>query len=320
MKEILITSNEAGQRLDRFLRKYLVSMPLSTIYKAIRKKDICVNGNKSSEKYLLNEGDIVEFYFDFENMKKEKKLDFLSVSYDFKVAYEDDNILVVEKSANLLVHPDEGKGVTLTEQVLSFLYDKGQYNPNEEKTFSPSPCNRLDRNTMGLVIYAKNYEALKSVNEAIRDDGVEKHYVALVSGRLLDDTYRAYIQKDTKTNKVKVTENSVKGSKEITTKVRILDSVGLFSYIDIDLITGRSHQIRAHLAWLGNPIIGDPKYGDKKMNTFFKEKYGLESQYLVAYKLIFRRCPEYLKYLEGKTITMAMPALYKKIKSDVFKI
>lgn len=320
MKEIVITANEAGQRLDRFLRKYLVNMSLSGIYKAIRKKDIKINGAKSSEKYVLNQGDVIQFYFDFDEVKKEKKLDFLSIAYDFKVAYEDENILVVEKKADVLVHPDEGKGVTLTDQVLSFLYDKGLYNPGEEMTFSPSPCNRLDRNTEGLVIFAKNYDALKAVNEAIRDGGVEKHYTTMVSGRIADNTYRAYILKDIQTNRVSIHENSVKGAKEIVTKVSNIDSIGQFSVIDIDLITGRSHQIRAHLSWLGNPIVGDPKYGDKKTNAFFKERYNLENQFLVAHKLIFRRCPESIKYLEGKTITMALPQLFKKIHKDLFKI
>lgn len=320
MKEIVITANEAGQRLDRFLRKYLVNMSLSGIYKAIRKKDIKINGNKSSEKYVLNQGDVIQCYFDFDEVKKEKKLDFLSIDYDFKIAYEDDNILVVEKKANMLVHPDEGKGDTLTDQVLSFLYDKGLYNPSEEKTFSPSPCNRLDRNTEGLVIFAKNYDALKAVNEAIRDGGIEKHYTTMVSGRIADNTYRAYILKDIKTNRVSIHENSAKGAKEIVTKVSNIDSIGQFSVIDIDLITGRSHQIRAHLSWLGNPVVGDPKYGDKKTNAFFKERYNLENQFLIAYKLIFKRCPESIKYLEGKTITMALPLLFKKIHKDLFKI
>lgn len=320
MKEILITSNEAGQRVDRFLRKYLVNMSLSAIYKGIRKKDIKVNGGKTSEKYVLNEGDLISFYFDIDEMKKEKKTSFMSIGYDFKIIYEDDNILIVEKKENLLVHADEGKGENLTDQVLSCLYDRGDYNPDEEKTFSPSPCNRLDRNTMGMVIYAKNYEALRAVNEAIRDGGIEKHYISMVSGRIEDGTYNAYILKDPKTNMVKIYNESVPGSKEIVTKVTTLDSIGQFSYIDIDLITGRSHQIRAHLSKLGNPIVGDPKYGDNKANSFFKEKYGLKNQFLAAYKLIFKNCPRGIKYLEGKTITMPVPALFKKIKKDLFKV
>lgn len=319
MKEIVITANEAGQRLDKFLKKFLPDMPLSGIYKAVRKKYVTVNGAKSGEKYVLNNGDIVKFFFDIDDVKKEKKQDFIQVDYDFKPVFEDENILIVEKQYGILVHPDEGKEATLTDQVLSYLYDKGEYNPNDEKTFSPSPCNRLDRNTIGLVIFAKNYDALKSVNEAIREGEIKKYYSTIVKGRIADGEYLAYMIKDTKTKKVKIYDEKVKDSKEIITIVKTIDSIGQFSFLDIELITGRSHQIRAHLASLGNPIAGDHKYGDKKVNDFLEQQYGINSQMLVAYKLIFNNCPEKLKYLNGKVIAIPMPNVFKKIKNDLFK-
>lgn len=319
MKEIVITSNEAGQRFDRFLRKYLDNISLGAIYKAIRKKEITVNGNKSSEKYILSEGDVVRFNINIEESKKENELRFLQFDYDIKTAYEDENILVVEKGIDTLVHPDEGGDFTLTDAVMAYLYDKGEYKPENEKTFSPSPCNRLDRNTEGLVIFAKNYETLRAVNEMIREGKIKKYYSALIKGKIPAGDYRAYILKDNRTNKVTVHKDYIKNSKEIETSIINIESIGQFSHIDIDLITGRSHQIRAHLAWLGNPIIGDPKYGDKKLNAFFMNKYGLNNQLLVAYKLIFKNCPEKLKYLEDKTIAMPLPQLFKKIKKDMFK-
>lgn len=319
MKEIVITRNEAGQRFDKFLRKYLKNMPLSAIYKAIRTREITVNGSKSSEKYILNEGDIVKFNIEIEDVKKQKETSFMETEYDFKIDYEDENILIVEKKAGLLVHPDEGKEMTLTDQVMSYLYDAGKYNPEDEKTFAPSPCNRLDRNTEGLVMFAKNYDTLKAVNETIRNGGITKYYTALVKGKIESDTYRAYIIKDTKTNRVKVYKDRVKDSKEIITKIINIDTIGQYSLLDIDLITGRSHQIRAHLAWLGNPIVGDPKYGEKKINNYFKDRYGLNNQYLVAYKLVFKECTGVVNYLEGKTVTMALSPILKKIKKDVLK-
>lgn len=319
MKEIVITRNEAGQRFDKFLRKYLTDMPLSAIYKAIRTKEIIINGSKSSEKYILNEGDLVTFNIEIEDVKKQKKTNFMQIDYDFKIDYEDENILVVEKKAGLLVHPDEGKEMTLTDQVMSYLYDSGKYKPEDEKTFTPSPCNRLDRNTEGLVMFAKNYDTLKAVNETIRNGGITKYYTALIKGRIESDTYSAYIIKDTKTNRVKVYKERVKDSKEIITRVINVDTIGQYSLVDIDLITGRSHQIRAHLAWLGNPIVGDPKYGEKKINNYFKDRYGLNNQYLVAYKLVFKECTGVIKYLEGKSITMALSPVLKKIKKDVLK-
>jgi 23S rRNA pseudouridine955/2504/2580 synthase len=319
MKEIIITSNESGQRFDKFLRKYLKNLPLSAIYKAIRKKDITVNGKKSSEKYMLNEGDIVNFYLEVEEVKKEKKLDFLQLEYDFEISYEDENILVAEKRANVLVHRDEGNEFTLTDAVMAYLYDKEEYRPHEERTFAPAPCNRLDRNTEGLVVFAKNFETLRAVNEMIRNGDIQKFYVTFVKGKIEDGTYKAFIVKNPNTNRVNIYKDKVFNSKEIITKITTVDSIGQFSQIEIDLITGRSHQIRAHLAWLGNPIVGDPKYGDKKSNTYFINKYGLQSQLLVAYKLVFRNCPEKLSYLEGKTITMPLPGMFKKIKNDMFK-
>lgn len=320
MKEIVITSNESGQRFDKFLRKYLKDMSLSAIYKSIRTKNVLVNGKKSSEKYILNEGDVVKFKLDVEDEKTKKNMDFLEIEYDFDITYEDHDILVVQKAPGKLVHPDEGKEITLTDEVKSYLYDKGQYDPAKEITFSPSPCNRLDRNTQGLIIFAKNYETLKGINEAIRNGWIKKYYTTLVKGKLDDGLYTAYIVKDEAKNRVKIYSENVRGSKEIITDITTVDTIGQFSLLDVDLITGRSHQIRAHLASMKNPILGDPKYGDGKINKFFKHEYGIDHQMLIAYKLVFKKCPESIKQLEGKTFTMPLPAIFKKLRNDIFKI
>lgn len=319
MKEIVITKNEAGQRLDKFLRKYLKEMSLGAIYKSIRKGEVKVNNQKRSEKYILNEGDILNLDIEVENTKNKETKKFLEIDYDLKVAYEDENILIVEKRPDLLVHPDEGKEITLTDEVWAYLFDKGEYNPDNEKTFAPSPCNRLDRNTEGLVIFAKNYEALRQINEAIRLGGIQKIYTALVKGKIKEGEYKGYIVKNERNNKVTITDKKIKNSKEIITKVLNVESVGIASVIEIDLVTGRSHQIRAHLLHLGNPIVGDPKYGNRKFNSFFFNKFGLKHQLLVANKIIFKNVGGNLKYLEGKVITMNLPPLFKKVKNDLFK-
>lgn len=319
MKEIVITQNEAGQRLDKFLRKYLKEMSLSAIYKSIRKGQIKVNNKKQSEKYILNEGDILKFYFEIDEPKKKENKSFLEVDYELKVAYEDENILVVEKRPDILVHPDEGNEITLTDAVWAYLFDKGEYNPEIEKTFAPSPCNRLDRNTEGLVIFAKTYDALKQMNEAIREGEVQKIYTALVKGRIKEGEYKDYISKNPNTNKVVVSKTKSRDSKEIITKIIDVESVGIASVVEIDLVTGRSHQIRAHLSYLGNPIVGDPKYGDKKFNSFYFNKYGLNYQLLVANKIIFKNIGGNLSYLQDKVISMNLPPLFKKIKNDLFK-
>ncbi len=319
--KIEIGPNEAGQRLDKFLRKLLKDVPLSAIFKALRKKDIRVNGKKQNEKYFLEEGDIVEIkYIQSNQENKEEK--FIKVDPKrIKIVYEDENMLIIEKWPDVLVHSDtkNSEEPTLTDYVLSYLNDKGDYLPENELTFTPASCNRLDRNTSGMVIFGKSFEGLKCINEAIRDDEIRKYYYTLAKGKIRDGLYEAYILKNPETNISKIYHTEVKGSKKIAMEISTVESNGAYSLIDIHLITGRSHQIRAHLAHLGNPIIGDNKYGDKKLNSFFESKYGLNYQYLYAYKLNFRKINGKLEYLKNKTIAAAIPPILKKIKQDVFK-
>ena len=318
--KIEIGANEAGQRLDKFLRKYLKDVPLSAIFKAMRKGDIRVNGSKKKENYKLELDDVIEIRYI--QSKKEKKDDsFIKVNAgSLMITYEDDNIVVVEKWPGVLVHPDQkGAEPSLTDYVLSYLNGKGDYIPEKEITFTPAPCNRLDRNTSGVVIFGKNFEALRGVNEMIREGKVKKYYQALVKGRIKDGLYKGYISKDENENISKVYDKQVPNTKEISMEVKTLQSNGAFSLLEIDLITGRSHQIRAHLSHLGNPIIGDFKYGDKKINSYFDNKFGLNYQFLYAYKLIFRGGEGKLEYLKNQTIVEALPPMFKKVKNEVFK-
>lgn len=316
---IEIGSNEAGQRLDKFLRKLLKDVPLSAIFKALRKGDVRVNGKKQKEKYLLQDGDVVEIKYI--NTKKDTKENFIKVdSSKLKICYEDENMVIVEKWPGVLVHPDsKKKEATLTDYVLSYLNAKGDYVPENEVTFTPAPCNRLDRNTSGMVIFGKNFESLRMLNEGIRDGEVDKYYNTLVKGRIKDGLYKGYILKNEESNISKILDKKVPDSKEIAMEVKTVQSNGAYSFLEINLITGRSHQIRAHLSHLGNPIIGDSKYGDKKLNSFFANKFGLDYQYLYAYKLIFRQFDGKMEYLKNKTIAHSLPPIFKKIKQDVFK-
>jgi len=314
---VTIGSNEAGQRVDKFLRKWLKDEPLSAIYRNIRKGDVKVNGKKVKEKYSLLEGDIVELR---ELKSEEKKVKFIRIENDLKIIYEDDDIMLVEKWPGVLVHSDRKNGeATLTDMVLSYLYDKGDYNPEGEITFSPASCNRLDRNTSGIVVFGKTYEGLKAMNEMMRERKIKKFYQALVRGRIKDGHYEAYISKTQDSNISTIHETELRGFKQIAMNVKTIESCGTFSLVELELLTGRSHQLRAHLSYLGNPIIGDSKYGEKKLNSFFVNKYGLDYQFLYAYKLIFTDCPEKFAYLENKTIAVALPPVMKKIKTDVFK-
>ncbi|URZ15593.1 RluA family pseudouridine synthase [Clostridium felsineum] len=316
--KIVIGPNEAGQRADKFIRKWLKDVPLSAIYKAFRKGDVIINEKKcKKENYSLVEGDTLEIKYIKSDAKKKK---FIRIENNFKVTYEDDNILLVEKWPGVLVHSDKEKtSPTLTDYVLSYLYDKGDYAPEKEVTFTPSPCNRLDRNTSGIVIYGKNFEALKCLNEMVRERKVKKYYYALVKGRIKDGIYEAYIKKDITSNKSEILDKSTEGAKKISMEVKCVETCGTFSFVEIELLTGRSHQLRAHLSHLGNPILGDPKYGIKDINSYFDNKFGLNYQFLYAYKLIFKDCPEKLSYMENKTIAQSLPPIFKKVKRDVFK-
>ena len=314
--KIEIGPNEAGQRIDKFARKWLKNVPLSAIYKTIRKGDIKVNGKKVKEQYFICEGDIVESR-EVNTAIKEK---FERNYAELKITYEDENMVLVEKWPGVLVHSDDKDGeATLTDHVLTYLYDKGDYDPEKEITFKPAPCNRLDRNTSGIVIFGKKYEALKLINEMIRERDIQKYYVALIKGKIKDGIYEAYISKSEDSNISKVYDSPREDTKRISMEVKTVESCGTFSFIEMDLLTGRSHQLRAHLSFLGNPIVGDYKYGDKQINSFFYNKYKLDYQFLYAYKVIFKNCPEKLEYMQNKTIGESLPPIFKKIKNDVFK-
>ena len=318
--KIEIGTNEAGQRLDKFLRKYLKDVPLSAIFKALRKGDIRVNGKKQKEKYSLLEGDVIEIrYLQSVVTKEKKKPNFQMVdSGSLQVVYEDENMLLVEKWPGVLVHSDKKNGApTLTDYVLSYLFRKGDYVPENELTFTPASCNRLDRNTSGIVFFGKNFEGLKLLNEMIRERKVKKYYCALVKGKIQPGKYEA--SKDDELNKSTVYDTERPDTKKIKMDVKVLQTNGAFSLLEIELITGRSHQLRAHLAHLGNPIVGDFKYGDNKMNSFFENKFGLTYQFLYAYKVTFKEVPEKFDYLKNKTIAQGLPPMFKKIKKDVFK-
>lgn len=316
--KVEIGPNEAGQRLDKFVRKWLKDVPLSAIYKNIRKGKIRVNDKKVKEKYYLNKGDIVETIEIFSKPEKEK---FQRVDKNLKITYEDKNMILVEKKAGVLVHSDSKQAeATLTDQVLTYLCDTGDYIPEKEITFTPASCNRLDRNTSGIVIFAKNFQSLKLINEMIRERNIKRYYFALVKGKIKDGVYEAYILKNEDNNISKVYKEANENTKKIAMEVKNIDSNNSFSFIRINLITGRSHQLRAHLNFLNNPIIGDNKYGDKKINSYFNNKYGLNYQYLYASKVVFKNCPEELSYLENKTIAESLPPILKKIKNDIFNI
>ena len=303
MKKVVIKKNDAGQRLDKFLFKFFDSIPASLVYKGIRKKRIKVNGKKSENNYQLKEGDILELYIndEFFESKEKKDDEYKTLVPNVSVVYEDENILLVDKAAGVSVHDDETETKnTLINHIKAYLYQKGEYNPDEENSFAPALCNRIDRNTAGIVIAAKTAAALRVMNEKIKNREIEKYYLCLVQGRLKDKekTLKSYMVKNETQNRVYVHNQPIDGGKTAITHYRVLKEGALTSLLEVELLTGRTHQIRAHMASIGHPLAGDGKYGTNEFN----KKVGMKHQALYSYKLKFAFSDENeLSYLNGKS-------------------
>ena len=322
MIHITIDKNDAGQRLDRFLRKYLQNAPLSVIYKMIR-KDVKVNGKRAEQKTLLSEGDDLFLYIseDQLNVYTERAARRSGARKTFRVIYEDGKLLIVNKPAGLLTHGDaREKKNTLVNQVTDYLIERGEYIPGQGRTFSPAAANRLDRNTSGMVIFGKEAEALRTVSAMIRErECIEKHYLTIVLGTFREHAVlTGRVEKDESRNLVHVSGEETGSGRAVVTEVTPVVSAGGFTMLDIHLITGRTHQIRAHLASEGFPVIGDAKYGDRGQNRILAEKYGLKSQFLHAYRLQFRKSEGVLAYLEGRCFTDPLPDLQDRIACRLF--
>ncbi len=311
MREFIINSNDSGQRLDKFVTKTVWGLPLSLMYKFIRKKQIKLNGRRAEIGQKLAVGDKVEMYIPdefFENKQTSDKEELLRTVPRVDVVYEDENIIILNKAPGVLSHTgDEGdpslagaERETLLFHVKCYLCQKGEWDPDEENSFAPALCNRIDRNTGGLVIAAKNSEALREMNVIIKERLVEKKYLAALHGKLSPKSavMTAYLFKNTKTNTVRVTENETQGSKKIITEYLALayNKENDLTLCEITLHTGRTHQIRAHMAHAGHPLLGEGKYADCRADRALGYKY----QALWSYSLSFGKLSGALSYLSGK--------------------
>ena len=303
MREIVIEKNEAGQRLDKFLLKKFKTMPKKMAYMYIRKKCVKVNGKKATPEVMLKENDLLTFYIKdefFDNIQEEN-YEFLKAPKTLKIIYEDENIILLDKKPGVIVHQDKSYHFDcLLLRLQHYLYDNGEYNPKEENCFAPALVNRIDRNTGGIVIGAKNAESLRILNQKMKDRELHKFYLCLLINKPKKDNaiLSDYLIKNEKTNKVTVLRNEKQGAKKILTKYSVLETNNNLTLCEVELLTGRTHQIRAHMSSIGCPILGDNKYGNKKLN----QKYSLSKQCLYSYKLAFDFTTDsgILSYLDKK--------------------
>ncbi len=298
MKEIIITSAQRGQRLDKYLLKYLNKAPKSFIYKMLRKKNIKLNNKKAEGNEILSVGDSIKLFLSddtLSNFMEVKKIE--RTERNFEIIYEDKNIILVNKPKGLIVHPDkDNKKNTLNDQLLYYLYEKGEFDASAESDFTPSICNRLDRNTSGIVVMGKNLEAVQQLNKGFRERLIDKYYITVVKGKVnCSGEVSGYHSK----NDNNFASIGDKG-KFILTKYETICTNGDYSLLKIKLETGKSHQIRVCMAHINHPIIGDAKYGDEKTNRYFRDKYKLRSQLLHSYEIKFRFSDGLLSYLNNK--------------------
>ena len=303
MKEFVISANDAGQRLDRFLAKAVPLLPASLAQKYIRIKRIKLDGKRAERDTRLQAGSVLQLYIndEFFDQPREDNGYLTVASPKLNIVYEDEHILLVDKRPGLAVHPHDGAeyGRTLIDHIQAYLYQKKEWNPRGENSFTPALCNRIDRNTGGIVIAAKTAAALRILNQKIKDRELDKRYLAIVEGtpKPKEGSLKGYLFKDAKKNRVFVTDTPQPGSKSCQTNYKVVSVNRGLSLVECQLITGRTHQIRAQFAHAGHPLLGDGKYGKLSKDS------GRTYQALYSYKLTFTFTTDAfeLQYLNGKT-------------------
>ena len=292
MKEIVINENEAGQRLDKFLGKLLKEAPASFYYKMLRKKNIVLNGKKATGNEKLAMGDSVKLFLSDETFEKytgrqpAEDMVISVPSIPLEIVYENHDVLAINKPAGMLSQKAKKEDISANEYILQYLLESGTITAESLHTFKPSVCNRLDRNTSGILVAGKTLNGLQQMSKAFRERSMEKYYLAIVAGHISKPRrIEGFLKKDEKNNQVTILSEPSNDAKPIITEYRPLKLVGQVTLLEVHLITGRSHQIRAHLASIGHPVIGDTKYGNPRLNREFLKNAGVTHQLLHAYRL-----------------------------------
>ena len=306
MISFIIKKEEEGQTLEKYVRKTLNEAPLSFVYKLFRKKDVKVNGHWQDKKYIISSGEEVSIYItdsqleEFKRQVESKQLEDIS-SW---IIYEDENILLINKPRGVLVQKNSDDANALDEMVISYLVNKGEYDPDKNLGYKPAPAHRLDRNTAGIVVFGKNIATLRYLADALNDKSViQKKYLTLVKGELeKDGEINAPLLKNSKTQRVTVS----KEGKPSLTRYKVVETFKGYSLLEVELLTGRTHQIRVHMAYINHPVVGDSKYGDYELNKEIESKYGFKNQFLEAYQLDFNKLNNPLKYSSGRSFKISL--------------
>lgn len=333
MQELIVSKNDAGQRLDKLLAKYLNKAPKSFYYKMLRKKNITLNGKKADGSEKLVVDDVVKFFLSDETIasfKDEVKVQ--KVNHNLSVLYEDDNVLIVNKPVGLLSQKAEKQDVSLNEHIISYLLDNGSLTNVELEHFKPGICNRLDRNTSGIVVAGKSLIGLQTMSGIFHDRSIHKYYRCIVVGKMTKrEKISGYLYKDESSNKVTVVKENevdIKKSKNTIIDLSQYDRIETeyepilgnddFTLLEVKLITGKTHQIRAHLASISHPLIGDFKYGTDAINRQIKQKYGLKHQLLHAYRIEFPELEGEFQIISNKEFIAKEPSFFRSIQKQIF--
>ena len=322
MQELHVTANEAGQRLDKLLAKFLNQAPKSFLYKMMRKKNIVLNGKKCTGNEKLKQGDSIKLFFSDETIEKFSAGTYVTPKKEktnmLPIIYEDEQVLLMNKPVGVLSQKAKDSDVSAVEILINYLIETNQLSKEQFRTFHPSICKRLDRNTSGILVAGKTLPALQEMNRFFKERTIAKYYRCLVKGRVIknEDYIKGYLVKDQKTNKVSITKKKTEEGVPIETEYCVIQSNDEVSLLEVHLITGKTHQIRAHLASIGHPIIGDYKYGDKQINEMYRQEYGLKSQLLHAYRLEMPSSDGSLAYLNDKKFVAELPDKFIKICKD----